>query len=50
MNATNGAEWWARQWTQRRGDATADRIAVLRAILADYRALMHSNAPVHTWG
>lgn len=50
MNATNGAEWWARQWTQRRGDAAADRIDVLRAILADYRALMHSNAPVHTWG
>ncbi len=49
LGETNGAAWWARQWQARNGDTAADRVAVLREILGDYRQRMHSNAPVHTW-
>jgi hypothetical protein len=43
---TNGAEWMVR----RMADATEDdRFDALRGMLADYRAGMAENRPVHTW-
>ncbi|MFB9314823.1 glutamate--cysteine ligase [Nocardioides plantarum] len=43
---TNGAEWFAREMDQRRGQ---DRFDALRTTLLDYRERMHTNEPVHTW-
>jgi gamma-glutamyl:cysteine ligase YbdK (ATP-grasp superfamily) len=43
----NAASWFVDQVHRRdRGD---DRQKVLRQVLADYRAHMHANEPVHTW-
>ena len=43
---TNGAEWFVRRMAARDG---ADRFDDLRATLLEYRELMHTNQPVHTW-
>jgi gamma-glutamyl:cysteine ligase YbdK (ATP-grasp superfamily) len=43
---TNGAEWFARR-VQGRGSLKRDE--AVRRTLVDYRELMHSNEPVHTW-
>lgn len=43
---SNGAEWWVAQVAEHGGD---DRYDALRAVLADYRAGMHANEPVHAW-
>ncbi|GAA4128757.1 glutamate-cysteine ligase family protein [Nocardioides fonticola] len=46
LTGVNGAEWFVRQVRARGG---ADRTQVLRDVLLDYRARMHTNEPVHTW-
>jgi gamma-glutamyl:cysteine ligase YbdK (ATP-grasp superfamily) len=43
---TNGAEWFVRRMHQR---SDMERFAALRATLLEYRELMHTNEPVHTW-
>src|SRR3954454_3847502 len=43
---TNGAEWFVRRM-HRRSDM--ERFDALRATLQEYRELMHTNEPVHTW-
>jgi len=45
LRGVNGAEWFVRQVTQR-GGARPD---ALRATLAEYRAGMAANVPVHEW-
>ncbi len=42
----NGASWFVDQ-VHARGDV--ERFGALREVLREYRARMHSNAPVHTW-
>ncbi|QIX26432.1 glutamate--cysteine ligase [Nocardioides sp. JQ2195] len=44
---TNGAEWFAGRF--RRHAVDLDRAEALRHTLVDYRELMHTNEPVHTW-
>ncbi|KQY64063.1 MULTISPECIES: glutamate-cysteine ligase family protein [unclassified Nocardioides] len=44
---TNGSEWFAQRCA--RHGASMDRADALRHTLVDYRELMHSNEPVHTW-
>lgn len=46
LEGTNGAEWFARRMVDRAGD---DRYDDLRATLAEYRAGMADNRPVHSW-
>ncbi|XBB68679.1 glutamate-cysteine ligase family protein [Nocardioides sp. WV_118_6] len=46
LAGTNGADWFVRRVDDFRD---LDRYDALRAVLADYRARMHDNAPVHTW-
>jgi hypothetical protein len=43
---TNGAEWFVRRMHQR---DDMERFDALRATLLEYRELMHTNEPVHTW-
>ena len=43
---TNGAEWFVRRMRQR---SDMERFDALRATLLEYRELMHTNEPVHTW-
>ncbi|HVI34803.1 MAG TPA: glutamate-cysteine ligase family protein, partial [Gaiellales bacterium] len=43
---TNGAEWFVRRMHQR---SDLERFDALRATLLEYRELMHTNEPVHTW-
>jgi gamma-glutamyl:cysteine ligase YbdK (ATP-grasp superfamily) len=43
---TNGAEWFVRRMHQR---SDMERFDALRATLLEYRELMHTNEPVHTW-
>src|SRR3954452_14474317 len=43
---TNGAEWFVRRM-HRRSDMK--RFDALRATLLEYRELMHTNEPAHTW-
>jgi hypothetical protein len=43
---TNGAEWFVRRMGQR---SDMKRFDALRATLLEYRELMHTNEPVHTW-
>jgi gamma-glutamyl:cysteine ligase YbdK (ATP-grasp superfamily) len=47
LTGVTGAEWFVSQVERRDGEA--DRPAVLRSVLQEYRARMHSNEPVHTW-
>jgi gamma-glutamyl:cysteine ligase YbdK (ATP-grasp superfamily) len=46
LTGTNGAEWFVRRMAKRRN---LDRYDALRATLLEYRDLMHTNEPVHTW-
>jgi gamma-glutamyl:cysteine ligase YbdK (ATP-grasp superfamily) len=46
LTGTNGAEWFVRRMSKRRD---LDRYDALRATLLEYRDLMHTNEPVHTW-
>ena len=43
---TNGAEWFVNRMHQRSDQDVFDG---LRATLLEYRELMHTNEPVHTW-
>jgi len=45
LTGVNGAEWFVR----RVQEASGDRADALRHVLLDYRELMHTNEPVHTW-
>jgi gamma-glutamyl:cysteine ligase YbdK (ATP-grasp superfamily) len=47
LTGVNGAEWFVRRTHARRGEL--ERWDALRATLRDYRELMHTNEPVHTW-
>ena len=49
LTARNGASWLAGAFHARYGDSTGDRWDVLRDVLRDYRELMHTNEPAHTW-
>ncbi|MFC5728500.1 MULTISPECIES: glutamate-cysteine ligase family protein [Nocardioides] len=42
----NGAAWFTRRMAQQQTD---DRYDALRAVLAEYRANMSANRPIHTW-
>ena len=44
---TNGAEWFARRVHEL--EPAEGRTEALRRTLIDYRQLMHTNEPVHTW-
>jgi hypothetical protein len=44
---TNGAEWYAHRY--HRHAETVDPDEAQRRTLVDYRELMHTNDPVHTW-
>lgn len=48
LKGTNGAEWFARS-VHAHAEAGEDRMESLRRTLVDYRTLMHTNNPVHTW-
>src|SRR3954452_17818186 len=43
---TNGAEWFVRRMHERSG---LEKFDALRAPLQEYRELIHTNEPVHTW-
>ena len=43
----NGAEWFAGR--VHAYETSMDRTEAIRRTLVDYRDLMHSNEPVHTW-
>jgi len=43
---TNGAEWFVGRMRKR---AREERFDALRATLMEYRELMHTNEPAHTW-
>jgi hypothetical protein len=45
----NGASWFVNRFHQHLDSASQDRMRALRRTLGDYRELMHSNEPVHTW-
>ncbi len=45
----NGASWFVNRFHQHLDSASHDRMRALRRTLGDYRELMHSNEPVHTW-
>ena len=45
----NGASWFADHVHARIERTGADRLDALRGTLGEYRALMHTNEPVHTW-
>ncbi len=47
VTGRTGAGWFVDQVHARSGEG--DRHEVIRRVLRDYRGLMHSNAPVHTW-
>lgn len=47
LTGVNGAEWFVRRMAER---SDLERYDALRATLQDYRAGMHTNEPVHTWG
>ena len=46
LSGVNGSEWFVRQMARRRD---VDRFDALRSTLLEYRDLMHTNEPVHTW-
>ena len=46
LTRTNGSSWFIRAMGRRN---TGDRFDRLRATLGEYRELMHTNEPVHTW-
>jgi gamma-glutamyl:cysteine ligase YbdK (ATP-grasp superfamily) len=49
---TTGAEWFVRRVERHASGSSgagSDRFDALRATLRDYRELMHSNEPAHTW-
>jgi gamma-glutamyl:cysteine ligase YbdK (ATP-grasp superfamily) len=48
ITGRNGATWFTDRVHTREG-AGADRAEALRATVCDYRELMHSNEPVHSW-
>ncbi len=48
LRGTNGAEWFTRRVHERTAGGI-DRVEALRLTLVDYRELMHTNEPVHTW-
>src|SRR6476620_8357963 len=45
----NGASWFAGRVASRVADNQGDRLDALRTTLNEYRGLMHTNEPVHTW-
>ncbi len=47
VTGRNGASWLVDQVHRRSGEG--DRHEVVRRVMADYRAHMHGNEPVHTW-
>jgi hypothetical protein len=49
LTGVTGAEWFVRRMAEREGDTVVDRYDALRATLLEYRELMHTNEPVHTW-
>jgi gamma-glutamyl:cysteine ligase YbdK (ATP-grasp superfamily) len=48
LKGTNGAEWFARR-VHDHANAGEERMECLRRTLVEYRTLMHTNDPVHTW-
>ena len=46
LTGINGAEWFVRRMSER---DNLERYDALRATLLEYRELMHTNEPVHTW-
>ena len=48
IKGRNGASWFVQRFHERLGDGD-DRLDALRGTLEEYRELMHTNAPVHTW-
>ncbi|GAB2759084.1 glutamate-cysteine ligase family protein [Nocardioides salsibiostraticola] len=46
LTGINGAEWFVRRMADR---DNLERYDALRATLLEYRELMHTNEPVHTW-
>lgn len=46
LTGVNGAEWFVRRMAAR---ADQERYDALRSTLLEYRELMHTNEPVHTW-
>ncbi|MBA2738310.1 MAG: glutamate--cysteine ligase [Nocardioidaceae bacterium] len=49
LTSRNGATWIVGSFHARHGHSHRDRLAALRQVTGDYRALMNSNEPVHTW-
>ena len=47
LTGRNAASWFTDQVHARSG--AADRPAVVRRVLCDYRDFMHENLPVHSW-
>ena len=45
----NGASWFADRFATRVTEDDGDRLDALRSTLNEYRELMHTNEPVHTW-
>ena len=46
LTGINGAEWFVRRMAER---DNLERYDALRATLLEYRELMHTNDPVHSW-
>ena len=49
LTGRNGATWLSQAFHARFDADSGDRFAALRAVMDDYRQLMHSNDPVHSW-
>jgi gamma-glutamyl:cysteine ligase YbdK (ATP-grasp superfamily) len=49
ITGRNGASWFVDRFHHRVRGGEVDRLDALRATLNDYRSLMHTNEPVHTW-
>jgi hypothetical protein len=49
LTGRNGATWLSQAFHARFDADAGDRFAALRAVMDDYRQLMHSNDPVHSW-
>jgi hypothetical protein len=47
VSGVNGSSWLVAQVHRRAGEG--DRHTVLKNVVGDYRELMHTNEPVHTW-
>jgi hypothetical protein len=47
LTGTNGAEWFVNRFHAH--GSSLERADALRRTLCDYRELMHTNEPVHTW-